>query len=51
MFKIPDKGIILAPCEIKEKSSYTEEEWKKIEKLVEEKGKVYKSSEGCLKAY
>ncbi len=26
MFKVPDKGFILAPCEIKEKSLYTEKE-------------------------
>ena len=49
MFKVTDKGIILSPCEIKEKSPYTEEEWKKIEKLVAEKGKVYKSAEEAKK--
>lgn len=49
MFKVSDKGIILSPCEIKEKSPYTEEEWKKIEKLVAEKGKVYKSAEEAKK--
>ncbi len=49
MFKVTDKGILLSPCEIKEKSPYTEEEWKKIEKLVAEKGKVYKSAEEAKK--
>lgn len=49
MFKVTDKGIILSPCEIKEKSPYTEEEWKKIEKLVAEKGKVYRSAEEAKK--
>lgn len=49
MFKVTDKGIMLSPCEIKEKSPYTEEEWKKIEKLVAEKGKVYKSAEDAKK--
>lgn len=49
IFKVTDKGIILSPCEIKEKSPYSEEEWKKIEKLVAEKGKVYKSAEEAKK--
>jgi len=43
MFKVTDKGVILSPCEIKEKSVYTAKEWKKIERLVAEKGKVYKT--------
>jgi AbrB family looped-hinge helix DNA binding protein len=44
MFKVTDKGVILTPCEIIEKSVYTAKEWKKIEQLVAEKGKVYKTS-------
>jgi len=44
MFKVTDKGVILSPTEIVEKSVYSSKEWKEIEKLVAEKGKVYKTS-------
>lgn len=44
MFKVTDKGIILSPCEIIEKPAYTTTEWKKIERMVAEKGKIYKTS-------
>jgi len=49
MFKVTDKGIILSPCEILEKPVYTAKEWRKIEKLVAEKGKVYKTSSAAKK--
>lgn len=49
MFKVTDKGVILSPCEIKEKPVYSKEEWKKIEKLVAEKGKDYKTSDAAKK--
>jgi len=49
MFKITEKGVILSPCEIIEKPVYTEKEWKKIEQLVAEKGKLYKTSAGAKK--
>ena len=49
MFKVTDKGVILSPCEIIEKSVYTAKEWKKIEQLVAEKGKVYKTSAAAKK--
>ena len=49
MFKVTDRGVILTPCEITEKSVYTEKEWRKIEKLVAEKGKVYKTSGAAKK--
>jgi AbrB family looped-hinge helix DNA binding protein len=49
MFKITDRGVILSPCEISEKSPYTEKEWKKIERLVAEKGKAYKTSVAAKK--
>ena len=38
MFKVTDRGVILSPCEISEKSTYTAKEWKKIERLVTKKG-------------
>jgi len=44
MFKVTDKGVILSSCEIIEKPVYTAKEWKRIEQLVAEKGKVYKTS-------
>lgn len=49
MFKVTDRGVILSPCEIKEKPVYTAKEWRKIEKLVAEKGKVYKTSGAAKK--
>ncbi len=49
MFKVTDKGVILSPCEILEKPVYTAKEWRKIEKLVAEKGKVYKTSSAAKK--
>jgi len=49
MFKVTEKGILLSPCEITEKSIYSKEEWKKIEKLVAEKGKAYKTSDAAKK--
>lgn len=49
MFKVTDKGIILSPCEIIEKPAYTTSEWKNIERMVAEKGKVYKTSKSAKK--
>ena len=49
MFKVTDKGIILSPCEIIEKPAYTTTEWKKIERMVAEKGKIYKTSSSAKK--
>jgi AbrB family looped-hinge helix DNA binding protein len=49
MFKVTDKGVILSPCEIIEKPAYSAREWKMIEKLVAEKGKVYKTSREAKK--
>jgi AbrB family looped-hinge helix DNA binding protein len=49
MFKVTDRGVILSPCEIKEKPVYTVKEWRRIEKLVAEKGKVYKTASAAKK--
>jgi AbrB family looped-hinge helix DNA binding protein len=49
IFKVTDKGIILSPCEIIEKPAYTTSEWKNIERMVAEKGKVYKTSRSAKK--
>ena len=37
------------PCEIKAKEDYTQDEWGKIELLVAERGKVYKTGHGARK--
>ena len=44
LFKVTEKGVILLPCEIVEKPVYSQQEWRKIEKLVAEKGRRYKTS-------
>ena len=49
MFKVTDRGVILSPCEIIEKPAYTTKEWKKIELMVAEKGKVYKTTVAAKK--
>jgi AbrB family looped-hinge helix DNA binding protein len=49
IFKVTDKGVFFMPCVIKEKDTYTQEEWGKIEKLVAERGKRYKTSRGAQK--
>jgi len=49
MFKVTERGIILSPCEIIEKPAYTAKEWVKIERLVAEKGKIYKTSGAAKK--
>jgi len=47
IFKVTDKGIFFMPCEIKEKNAYSQEEWGKIERLVAERGKSYKTALGA----
>jgi len=49
IFKVTDKGIFFMPCEIKEKDAYSQEEWGKIERLVAERGKSYKTAMGTRK--
>jgi AbrB family looped-hinge helix DNA binding protein len=49
IFKVTDKGIFFMPCEIKEKDAYSQEEWGKIERLVAERGKSYKTAMGARK--
>jgi len=49
MFKITKNGVLLSPCEVIERPAYTIQEWKKIEKMVAEKGKVYKTSRSAKK--
>ena len=49
IFKLTDKGIFFLPCEIKERETYTREEWGKIEHLVAERGKIYKTAKDAKK--
>jgi AbrB family looped-hinge helix DNA binding protein len=49
IFKVTRNGVLILPCEIKEKNPYTSKEWQKIEKLVAEKGKVYSSASQAKK--
>ena len=49
MFKVTKNGVHLSPCELIERPAYTVQEWKKIEKMVAEKGKAYKTSRTAKK--
>jgi AbrB family looped-hinge helix DNA binding protein len=49
IFKVTDKGIFFMPCEIKVKDAYSQEEWGKIDRLVAERGKSYKTATGARK--
>ena len=48
-FTITKHGIILVPCEITARSPYTAQEWKKIEKLACEEGKIFSSPDAAKK--
>jgi len=49
IFKLTDKGVFFLPCEILERATYTQQEWGKIERLVAERGKSYKTTQGARK--
>ena len=49
IFKLTDKGVFFLPCEILERGTYTQQEWGKIERLVAERGKSYKTAQGARK--
>ena len=49
IFKLTGKGVLFMPCEITERETYTQEEWGKIERLVAERGKDYKTAKGARK--
>jgi len=44
IFGLGKEGIVLMPCKVIAESPYTAREWEKIERIVAEKGKVYKTS-------
>jgi AbrB family looped-hinge helix DNA binding protein len=47
IFKVTDKGILFLPCDVRERETYTREEWVRIEQLVAEKGKTYRTARGA----
>lgn len=49
VFKITRKGILFMPCEIKARDTYSQQEWEKIEHLVAERGKTYKTTREARK--
>jgi|APFre7841882654_1041346.scaffolds.fasta_scaffold108387_1 AbrB family looped-hinge helix DNA binding protein len=49
IFKVTDNGTFFMPCEIKERDAYSREEWGKIERLVAERGRSYKTAKGARK--
>jgi len=49
MFKLTEKGVSFMACEVKARETYTKEEWGKIESLVAERGKTYRTSRGAKK--
>ena len=48
-FTVTKHGIVLLPCEVTARSPYSLKEWKKIEKLASEEGKVFSSSDAAKK--
>jgi AbrB family looped-hinge helix DNA binding protein len=49
MFKLTERGVMFMPCDIKEREPYTLAEWGKIERLVAERGRTYKTAKGARK--
>lgn len=49
IFGLGKEGIVLLPCKVMPKSPYTSKEWGKIEKIVAEKGKIYKTAKEAKK--
>ncbi len=47
IFKLTEKGVSFMPCEVKARETYTQEEWGKIERLVAERGRTYKTFRGA----
>jgi AbrB family looped-hinge helix DNA binding protein len=49
IFRLTEKGVSFMPCEVKARETYTQEEWGKIERLVAERGRTYRTSKGAQK--
>lgn len=46
-FTVTNHGIVLLPCEVTARSPYTAREWRKIEKLAAEEGRIFSSPEAA----
>jgi len=49
IFKLTERGVFFMPCEIRQRETYTHEEWAKIQRLVAERGRTYKTTKGAKK--
>jgi AbrB family looped-hinge helix DNA binding protein len=49
IFKVTEKGVLLSPGKIIEEPAYNAKEWRKIEKIVAERGKAYKTARSAKK--
>ena len=49
IFGVSREGIVLMPSRVIAESPYSSKEWERIEKIVAEKGKVYKSAKRAKK--
>jgi AbrB family looped-hinge helix DNA binding protein len=49
LFKVTEKGVLFMPCEIVAKETYSREEWGKVEHLVAERGRTYKTAGAAKK--
>jgi len=49
IFGIGKEGVVLLPCKVIADSPYTPKEWERIEKIVAEKGRVYKTAKKAKK--
>ena len=48
-FEPAKRGVIMMPMNVEPKDPYTEEEWKRIEKLSKNKGKTYDNADAAKK--
>ncbi len=48
-FEPTKKGVLMVPMKVEPENPYTEEEWEKIEKLSNSKGKIYHTAEEAKK--
>ncbi len=48
-FEPAKRGVIMMPMNVEPKDPYTEEEWKRIEKLSKNKGKTYDNADEAKK--
>ena len=49
IFKVTERGVVFAPCEIKEKEFFTGAERAMIERLAAKRGKTFRTAAGARK--